>query len=77
MSTVMEPEVRELLTEAELESFTGYKHSHKQAEWLTKNGIKFFQKPDGKLAVTWWHIYHADDRDTSKARRRPLFLKDK
>ena len=77
MSTVMEPEVRELLTEAELESFTGYKHSHKQAEWLTKNGIKFFQKPDGKLAVTWWHIYHAESDGPKKRETLPRSMRQK
>lgn len=46
----------ETLTPEELETYTGYKQSAKQSEWLSENGILHRRRNNGTIAVTWTQI---------------------
>ncbi|MEQ6968585.1 DUF4224 domain-containing protein [Pectobacterium polaris] len=46
----------DLLTNDELVELTGYKYPSKQRAALTRSGISFVTRRDGRPRVTWTHV---------------------
>lgn len=46
----------DLLSDDELIELTGYKYPSKQCEALTRAGISFVVRRDGRPRVTWSHV---------------------
>ncbi|GKX39533.1 DUF4224 domain-containing protein [Pectobacterium versatile] len=46
----------DLLTDDELIELTGYKYPSKQSAALTRAGISFVVRKDGRPRVTWAHV---------------------
>lgn len=48
--------MNDLLSDEELVELTGYQFPSKQCEALTRAGIFFITRPDGRPRTTWAHI---------------------
>lgn len=46
----------DLLTDDELMELTGYRFPSKQCEALSRSGISFVKRRDGRPRVTWTHV---------------------
>ncbi|AUU90227.1 hypothetical protein C2U55_14640 [Enterobacteriaceae bacterium ENNIH3] len=46
----------DLLTDTELVELTGYQFPSKQCEALSRSGISFVKRRDGRPRVTWTHV---------------------
>jgi len=46
----------DLLTDAELVELTGYQFPSKQCAALSRSGISFVKRRDGRPRVTWTHV---------------------
>ncbi|AFC22455.1 DUF4224 domain-containing protein [Pectobacterium brasiliense] len=66
----------DLLTDDELIELTGYKYPSKQCAALTRSGISFVTRRDGRPGVTWTAInasLSAVKAEQSKAIEQPNF----
>ncbi|MFJ5317165.1 DUF4224 domain-containing protein [Pectobacterium versatile] len=48
--------MNDLLTNDELIELTGYRYPSKQCAALTRSGISFVTRRDGRPRVTWTHV---------------------
>ena len=49
---------RQVLNSDDLAEVTGAKQKEKQAEILAKAGIYFWNRLDGSICTTWYHVNH-------------------
>lgn len=66
----------DLLTDEELVELTGYQFPSKQCEALSRSGISYVKRRDGRPRVTWTHVNAAlsgHRQDALTEEERPNF----